>query len=57
MKASTDFRAELLGCEVEARRSRYLRAQLQLFHLPVVRTFDQFSFGFQVCTVVVRTEA
>lgn len=38
---------EILGCEVEARRSRYLRAQLQLAHLPFVKTFDQFDFAFQ----------
>jgi hypothetical protein len=38
-----DFLAELLGCEVDARRSRYLRASLQLAHLPFVKTFDQFE--------------
>src|SRR5262245_51385145 len=42
-----DFLTELLGCEVDARRSRYLRARLQLAHLPFVKTFDQFDFGFQ----------
>jgi DNA replication protein DnaC len=42
-----DFLDELLGCEVEARRSRYLRARLQLAHLPFLKTFDQFDFGFQ----------
>jgi DNA replication protein DnaC len=42
-----DFLAELLTCEVEARRSRYLRARLQLAHLPFVKNFDQFDFGFQ----------
>jgi DNA replication protein DnaC len=42
-----DFLRDLLGCEVEARRSRYLRARLQLAHLPFVKTFDQFDFGFQ----------
>lgn len=42
-----DFLAELLSCEVEARRSRYLRARLQLAHLPFVKTFDPFEFGFQ----------
>ena len=36
-----------LGCEVDARRSRYLRARLQLAHLPFVKTFDQFDFSFQ----------
>jgi DNA replication protein DnaC len=42
-----DFLQELLGCEVEARRERYLRARLQLAHLPFVKTFEQFDFGFQ----------
>jgi DNA replication protein DnaC len=42
-----DFLDELLGCEVEARRSRYLRARLQLAHLPFLKNFDQFEFGFQ----------
>src|SRR5579875_2228149 len=42
-----DFLDELLACEVDARRSRYLRARLQLAHLPFLKTFDQFDFGFQ----------
>jgi DNA replication protein DnaC len=42
-----DFLDELLGCEVDARRSRYLRARLQLAHLPFLKTFDQFDFTFQ----------
>ena len=42
-----DFLAELLGCEVDARRSRYLRARLQLAHLPFLKTFEQFDFSFQ----------
>src|SRR5215468_645138 len=42
-----DFLDELLRCEVEARRSRYLRARLQLAHLPFIKNFDQFEFGFQ----------
>ena len=42
-----DFLDELLSCEVEARRSRYLRARLQLAHLPSLKNFDQFDFGFQ----------
>jgi DNA replication protein DnaC len=42
-----DFLEELLSCEAEARRSRYLRARLQLAHLPFVKTFEQFDFGFQ----------
>jgi DNA replication protein DnaC len=41
------FLDELLACEVDARRSRYLRARLQLAHLPSVKTFEQFDFGFQ----------
>ena len=32
-----DFLNELLACEVDARRTRYLRARLQLAHLPFVR--------------------
>src|SRR6266851_8040846 len=42
-----DFLDELLSCEVDARRTRYLRARLQLSHLPFVKTFEQFDFGFQ----------
>src|SRR5512135_305744 len=42
-----DFLDELLSCEIDARRSRYLRARLQLAHLPFVKTFDQFDFSFQ----------
>jgi len=42
-----DFLNDLLGCEVDARRSRYLRARLQLAHLPFVKNFDQFDFSFQ----------
>src|ERR1700744_6663818 len=42
-----DFLDELLSCEVDARRSRYLRARLQLANLPFVKTFDQFDFAFQ----------
>jgi DNA replication protein DnaC len=42
-----EFLEELLACEVDARRSRYLRARLQLAHLPFVKTFDQFDFSFQ----------
>ena len=37
----------MLTCEVEARRTRYLRARLQLAHLPFVKTFEQFDFSFQ----------
>lgn len=42
-----DFLQDLLSCEVEARRTRYLRARLQLAHFPFVKTFDQFDFSFQ----------
>jgi len=42
-----EFLQDLLSCEVDARRSRYLRARLQLAHLPFVKTFDQFDFSFQ----------
>ena len=42
-----DFLQDLLSCEVDARRTRYLRARLQLAHLPFIKTFDQFDFGFQ----------
>jgi DNA replication protein DnaC len=42
-----DFLNELLGCEVDARRTRYLRARLQLAHLPFLKTFEQFDFAFQ----------
>lgn len=42
-----DFLLELLTTEVEARRARYLRARLQLAHLPYIKTFDQFDFSFQ----------
>ena len=42
-----EFLNELLTFEVDARRTRYLRARLQLAHLPFVKTFDQFDFGFQ----------
>ena len=42
-----EFLDELLSCEIEARRTRYLRAKLQLAHLPFVKNFEQFDFGFQ----------
>jgi DNA replication protein DnaC len=38
-----DFLDELLSCEVDARRSRYLRARLQLAHLPFLKNFDHFD--------------
>ena len=42
-----EFLDEVLACEVDGRRSRYLRARLQLAHLPFVKTFEQFDFAFQ----------
>lgn len=42
-----DFLDQMLSCEVEARRTRYLRARLQLAHLPFLKTFEQFDFAFQ----------
>lgn len=36
--AYADFLDELLSCEVDARRTRYLRARLQLAHLPFLKT-------------------
>ena len=42
-----DFLLEVLTIEVDARRQRYLKTRLQLAHLPYVKTFDQFDFGFQ----------
>jgi len=45
--AYADFLDELLACEVDARRTRYLRARLQLAHLPFIKNFDQFEFAFQ----------
>lgn len=42
-----DFLQDVLSCEVDTRRGRYLRARLQLAHLPFVKNFDQFDFSFQ----------
>jgi len=42
-----EFLDESLNCEVEARRTRYLRARLQLAHLPFIKNFEQFDFSFQ----------
>jgi DNA replication protein DnaC len=42
-----EFLDEVLACEVDARRARYLRARLQLAHLPFIKTFDHFDFAFQ----------
>ncbi len=43
----TDFLLDVLKTEADARRSRYLRARLQLAHLPYIKTFAQFDFSFQ----------
>jgi DNA replication protein DnaC len=42
-----DFLLDALNAETEARRQRYLKTRLQLAHLPYVKTFEQFDFGFQ----------
>src|SRR6201993_5091127 len=42
-----DFLLEVMNTEADARRQRYLKARLQLAHLPYVKTFDQFDFSFQ----------
>jgi DNA replication protein DnaC len=42
-----DFLLEVLTAESDARRQRYLKTRLQLAHLPYLKTFDQFDFGFQ----------
>ena len=42
-----DFLLEVMNTEADARRQRYLKARLQLAHLPYVKTFEQFDFGFQ----------
>ena len=42
-----DFLQDLLNCEVKVRRTRYLRARLQLTHFPFIKTFEQFDFSFQ----------
>jgi DNA replication protein DnaC len=46
-QAYGDFLAELLECEVHARRERYLKTRMRLAHLPAVKTLEQFDFGFQ----------
>jgi DNA replication protein DnaC len=46
-QAYADFLADLLGGEVEARRTRYLRTRMRLAHLPYQKSFDQFDFAFQ----------
>jgi DNA replication protein DnaC len=46
-QAYGEFLADLLECEVAARRERYLRTRMRLAHLPSVKTLAQFDFGFQ----------
>jgi len=36
-----------VNTDADVRRRRYLKARLQLAHLPYIKTFDQFDFGFQ----------
>ncbi len=42
-----EFLLEAMSAETEVRRQRYLKTRLQLAHLPYIKTFDQFDFGFQ----------
>jgi DNA replication protein DnaC len=42
-----EFLLDTLKTEADARRSRYLRARLQLAPLPYIKTFEQFDFSFQ----------
>ena len=42
-----EFLAEVINAEADARRQRYLKARLQLAHLPYLKTFQQFDFSFQ----------
>ena len=42
-----DFLLEVLNAEADARRQRYLKTRLQLAHLPYLKSFEQFDFGFQ----------
>jgi DNA replication protein DnaC len=45
--AYADFLLDVVRCEADARRQRYLKTRLQLAHLPYVKTFEQFDFDFQ----------
>jgi DNA replication protein DnaC len=45
--AYADFLLEVISAEADARRQRYVKARLQLAHLPYLKTFDQFDFAFQ----------
>src|ERR1700757_524051 len=42
-----DFLLEVMSAEADARKQRYLKTRLQLAHLPFLKNFDQFDFGFQ----------
>src|SRR5271154_319085 len=42
-----DFLLDVMSAEVDVRKQRYLKTRLQLAHLPYLKTFDQFDFGFQ----------
>ena len=42
-----DFLHQVLVTELDARRQRYSKTRLHLAHLPYVKTFEQFDFGFQ----------
>lgn len=46
-RAYADFLADLLDCEITARRERYLKTRLRLAHLPAIKTLSQFDFAFQ----------
>lgn len=45
--AYADFLLDVVNTEADARRQRYLKARLQLAHLPYIKTFEQFDFDFQ----------
>lgn len=36
-----------MSTEADVRRQRYVKARLKLAHLPYIKTFEQFDFGFQ----------
>src|SRR5436305_5348423 len=42
-----DCRLEVMSAEADARKLRHVKTRLQLAHLPYVKTFEQFDFGFQ----------
>ena len=42
-----EFLADVIHTEADARSQRYLKARLQLAHLPYLKTFQQFDFSFQ----------